>query len=172
MEPHFVQYTSQASKTRQMTFKQKVGVVESSAFRELIARLRDYNRELEREFKKRDSKSTGIYFERILSIQIHILYAIKTLGVLPLPLWCEAMEEATHLDLPWRLLRAKLEPQESSHTNVDYLRVLALLEDYDASVSDIYYFDEQYECFLINVPKFNVGIFQFGQSFSCRIFVQ
>lgn len=61
LDTHFVQYTAAASKTRKLTFRQKVGLVESSALRELGAKLRDRRNELEREFKARDPDSKGIH---------------------------------------------------------------------------------------------------------------
>lgn len=54
-----MQYTAAASKTRKLTFRQRVGLVESSALRELGARLRERRNELEREFKARDPEATG-----------------------------------------------------------------------------------------------------------------
>lgn len=59
LDTHFVQYTAAASKTRKLTFRQKVGLVESSAIRELGARLRERRAELDREFKARDRDSKG-----------------------------------------------------------------------------------------------------------------
>lgn len=52
-------YTAAASKTRKLTFRQRVGLVESSALRELAARLRERRMELEREFTSRDAQNTG-----------------------------------------------------------------------------------------------------------------
>lgn len=59
LDTHFVQYTAAASKTRKLTFRQRVGLVESSAIRELGARLRDARAELEREFHQRDPSNSG-----------------------------------------------------------------------------------------------------------------
>lgn len=59
MDTHFVQYTAAASKTRKLTFRQRVGLVESSALRELGARLRERAIELEKEFLARDVERTG-----------------------------------------------------------------------------------------------------------------
>lgn len=59
LDTHFVQYTAAASKTRKLTFRQRVGLVESSALRELGARLRERRNELEREFRARDPDATG-----------------------------------------------------------------------------------------------------------------
>lgn len=59
LDPHFVQYTAAASKTRKLTFRQRVGLVESSALRELGARLREKRQELEKEFEIRDPTKQG-----------------------------------------------------------------------------------------------------------------
>lgn len=44
--------------------------------------------------------------------------------------WCEAMEAATHLGLPWRLLREKLAPVQpgSPPLDVHYKLTLELLD--------------------------------------------
>ncbi|KAG4066467.1 hypothetical protein HA402_007103 [Bradysia odoriphaga] len=109
LDTHFVQYTSAASKTRRLTFRQRIGLVESSAIRELGARLRERGNELEKEFKDRDPESTG---------------------VISLSKWCEAMEAATKLGLPWRLLRDKLSPPENDSvvTDVNYRKTLEMLD--------------------------------------------
>lgn len=51
------------------------------------------------------------------------------LGKITLSKWCEAMEAATNLGLPWRLLREKLAPIESdsSSSDVQYDRTLEML---------------------------------------------
>lgn len=59
LDTHFVQYTAAASKTRKLTFRQKIGLVESSALRELGAKLRERKVELEKEFRIRDPDSRG-----------------------------------------------------------------------------------------------------------------
>lgn len=52
-------------------------------------------------------------------------------GVLTLTKWCESMEAATKLGLPWRLLREKLAPPDADQptTDVTYRRTLDMLED-------------------------------------------
>ncbi|XP_073843618.1 retinal degeneration C isoform X2 [Musca autumnalis] len=109
LEPHFVQYISAASKTRQLTFRQRVGIVESSAIRELGARLRAKRNELEEEFRKNDPNNRGY---------------------ITISNWCDAMEKATNLGLPWRLLRPRLAPStdERSTNEVNYLTTLDLLD--------------------------------------------
>lgn len=59
LDIHFVQYTAAASKTRKLTFRQRVGLVETSAIRELAGQLRDRREELENEFLSRDPDRTG-----------------------------------------------------------------------------------------------------------------
>lgn len=59
LDIHFVQYTAAVSKTRKLTFRQRVGLVESSAIRELAAQLMDRREELVEEFRKRDIDNTG-----------------------------------------------------------------------------------------------------------------
>lgn len=73
LDTHFVQYTAAASKTRKLTFRQKVGLVESSAIRELGAKLRDRRNELEREFKARDPDSKGTHMYICIYFLGHLL---------------------------------------------------------------------------------------------------
>lgn len=51
-------------------------------------------------------------------------------GIITLSKWCEAMETATHLGLPWRLLREKLAPiqSEAVPTDVHYTLTLQMLD--------------------------------------------
>ncbi|XP_035901399.1 serine/threonine-protein phosphatase rdgC isoform X3 [Anopheles stephensi] len=114
LDTHFVMYTAAASKTRKLTFRQRVGLVESSALRELAAKLRERRIELEREFKSRDPDNKG---------------------VLTLAKWCEALESATNLGLPWRMLKDKLAPADNptassvaTVTEVSYRKTLHLLD--------------------------------------------
>lgn len=66
---------------------------------------------------------------------------LRVSGILPLAKWCEALEAATHLGLPWRMLRERLSPPELDKppTEVDYVKTLVLL-DTDAIVSCFYVF--------------------------------
>ncbi|XP_058834383.1 serine/threonine-protein phosphatase rdgC isoform X2 [Topomyia yanbarensis] len=115
LDTHFVMYTAAASKTRKLTFRQRVGLVESSALRELAARLRERRVELEREFVSRDEAKSGM---------------------LTITKWCEAMEAATNLGLPWRMLKDKLAPVDNptaattaaTVTEVCYRKTLHLLD--------------------------------------------
>ncbi|XP_034481568.1 serine/threonine-protein phosphatase rdgC [Drosophila innubila] len=104
--PRFVQYVSAASQAKRLTFKQRVGIVESAALKELAVRMREHRDELETEFKKYDPDDKGC---------------------ITISKWCHVMEEVTKLGLPWRLLREKLAPGTDSQ-NVNYFRTLDLLD--------------------------------------------
>ncbi|XP_055528213.1 serine/threonine-protein phosphatase rdgC isoform X2 [Wyeomyia smithii] len=114
LDTKFVLYTAAASKTRKLTFRQSVGLVETSALRELAARLRERRVELEREFVSRDDKNSGM---------------------LTVTKWCEALEAATNLGLPWRMLKDKLAPPDNAGlianapvTELCYRKTLHLLD--------------------------------------------
>lgn len=64
-------------------------------------------------------------------MKIYIKFNATSLGVMTLSKWCESMEAATKLGLPWRLLREKLAPPDidQSPTEVTYRRTLDMLED-------------------------------------------
>lgn len=55
---------------------------------------------------------------------------MKLIGILTMSHWCEAMETATHLGLPWRLLRDKLAPIQPGFPPLDvhYNLTLELLD--------------------------------------------
>lgn len=133
LDTHFVQYTAAASKTRKLTFRQRVGLVESSALRELGARLRARITELEKEFKERDPKGTGTlknsYTIMMFAHNLFNSFNLSHLGTISVTKWCEAMEAATNLGLPWRLLREKLAPFDSNSpsTDIRYDRTLEML---------------------------------------------
>lgn len=110
--PHFVQYVSAASQAKRLTFKQRVGIVESAALKELAVRMREHRDELETQFRKYDPHEKGC---------------------ISIAKWCYVMEEVTKLGLPWRLLRDKLAPGTDSQS-VNYFRTLDLL-DTDVIVS-------------------------------------
>ena len=62
---------------------------------------------------------------------VNQLILILLSGILTLSKWCEAMEAATKLGLPWRLLREKLAPPDSEtpiNTDVNYKKTLEMLE--------------------------------------------
>ncbi|XP_044729651.1 serine/threonine-protein phosphatase rdgC [Chrysoperla carnea] len=94
---HFVQYTS--AKTKRLTFRQRIGLVESSAIRELSGQILANKAALVTEFTKFDPDNTGLI----------------TVGE-----WCKCMENATALGLPWRMLRDKLVSMDSESGKVIY----------------------------------------------------
>lgn len=67
------------------------------------------------------------------------LFRLSPLGTLTLAKWCESMESATHLGLPWRLLRERLAPPDPDFvaTTVHYNKTLELL-DSDFMVSGLW----------------------------------
>lgn len=61
---------------------------------------------------------------------IALLSVWVSAGIITLSKWCEAMETATHLGLPWRLLREKLAPIQPDVilTDVHYALTLQMLD--------------------------------------------
>lgn len=59
LDTHFVQYTAATSKTKRLTFRQKIGLVESSAIRELRGHIISNKERLRQEFEKADPNLTG-----------------------------------------------------------------------------------------------------------------
>ncbi|XP_050671394.1 serine/threonine-protein phosphatase rdgC [Leptidea sinapis] len=100
LERQFVQYTAAVSRTRRLTFRQKVGLVESSAMRELHSHIVMARRTLEATFRCMDKDQSGF-----ISVSD----------------WCFAMEETTHLGLPWRMLKDKLVRTEPDSRRVRYM---------------------------------------------------
>ncbi|XP_013389540.1 serine/threonine-protein phosphatase with EF-hands 2 isoform X2 [Lingula anatina] len=87
-KPEFVQYmTTKASRGRNISIRQRVGIIEASAIRNLKERIFASGLELKQEFQKFDPENTG---------RLHVMD------------WCCAMENVLHMELPWRTLREKL----------------------------------------------------------------
>lgn len=59
LDTHFVQYTAATGKTKRLTFRQRVGLVESSAIRELRGHIISNREKLESEFRKTDQDQSG-----------------------------------------------------------------------------------------------------------------
>lgn len=59
LDTHFVQYTAATGKTKRLTFRQRIGLVESSAIRELHGHIVSNRSRLEQEFIKADPELTG-----------------------------------------------------------------------------------------------------------------
>ncbi|RZF40750.1 hypothetical protein LSTR_LSTR011834 [Laodelphax striatellus] len=87
LEPHFVQFNTKGHGPRALTFRQRVGLVETSAIRELTAKIQNSRDKLMDVFSKLDPNGTE-------TVTIHE--------------WCQTMEAGTGLRLPWRMLRSKL----------------------------------------------------------------
>ncbi|ODM91769.1 Serine/threonine-protein phosphatase rdgC [Orchesella cincta] len=93
VEPYFVQFNAATPKLRSMTIRQRVGLVEASALRELHTRIRERQEALTQAFNNYDTDSKGL-----ISVND----------------WCVALEASTDLKLPWRLLRPKLAELDSA----------------------------------------------------------
>lgn len=61
LERQFVQYTAAVSRTRRLTFRQRVGLVESSAMRELHNQIILARRHLEAMFRSMDLDQSGSF---------------------------------------------------------------------------------------------------------------
>lgn len=59
LAPHFVQFTTATPRTKKLTFRQRVGLVESSAIRELSGQILARRDQLLEEFLKYDPEQTG-----------------------------------------------------------------------------------------------------------------
>jgi len=70
VEPYFVQFNAATPKLRSMTIRQRVGLVEASALRELRTRIRERQEALTQAFNNYDTDSKGgsiILFRKIMS---------------------------------------------------------------------------------------------------------
>nr|CAD7460299.1 unnamed protein product [Timema tahoe] len=99
LAPHFVQFTTAASRAKRLTFRQRVGLVESSAIRELSGKILASKELLLEEFKKHDPENTGL---------------------ITVTQWCTALETRTGLSIPWRMLREKLVNMDAASGKVEY----------------------------------------------------
>lgn len=59
LSPRFVQFSTATPHTKRLTFRQRVGLVESSALRELRAKLLCHRDAITEEFRKLDPDNTG-----------------------------------------------------------------------------------------------------------------
>ncbi|KAK7072460.1 phosphoprotein phosphatase activity protein [Halocaridina rubra] len=98
LEPHFVQYTADM-KSRKLTIRERVGRMETSAFRELRGQIVASRSKLLVAFQQRDKDKSGY------------------ISVCD---WVEVMEKDCHLNLPWRVLREKLVSLQPGTGLVDY----------------------------------------------------
>ncbi|ULT98533.1 hypothetical protein L5515_003007 [Caenorhabditis briggsae] len=97
-QPHFVQYM--ASKThRKSTLRERLGVVEESAVKELKEKLSSFHTELQKEFENVDLEKSGN---------------------LPILKWSECVERITGLNLPWIALAPKVATLSDDGKFVNY----------------------------------------------------
>ena len=69
LDPHFVQFTTATPRTKKLTFRQRVGLVESSAIRELSAQILSKREALLEEFLKYDPEKIGEIDAMFLKVQ-------------------------------------------------------------------------------------------------------
>ncbi|XP_049810446.1 serine/threonine-protein phosphatase rdgC [Schistocerca nitens] len=100
LSQHFVQFTTATSRAKRLTFRQRVGLVESSAIRELSTQILACRDALLAEFRTHDPGDTGF---------------------ITVSEWCAAMEAKTGLTLPWRMLKDKLVSVDPSSGRVQYV---------------------------------------------------
>ncbi|XP_045134039.1 serine/threonine-protein phosphatase with EF-hands 2-like isoform X2 [Portunus trituberculatus] len=98
LTPHFVQYTADL-RTRKLTIRERVGRMETSAFRDLRGQILASRTKLLEAFETRDKENTG-----------HLSVAD----------WVDVMEKECHLNLPWRVLKDKLVTLHPTTGEVNY----------------------------------------------------
>nr|XP_045623056.1 serine/threonine-protein phosphatase with EF-hands 2-like [Procambarus clarkii] len=98
LQPHFIQYTAH-TKTRKLTIRERVGRMETSAFRDLREQILASKSRLLEAFQQRDVDKTGY------------------IGVGD---WVEVMARESSLKLPWRVLKDKLVTLHPTSGQVNY----------------------------------------------------
>lgn len=68
---HFIQFTTFTNRMKKMTFRQRVGLIESSALRELSQKIISVRHQLMEEFKKFDSHDSGRFDLSYLTGLVH-----------------------------------------------------------------------------------------------------
>lgn len=79
LAPHFVQFNTARSVAKALTFHQRVGLVESSAIRELKAQVMAHRDKLNQYFREVDVNDTGMYsrYSNSLFILFNLNYNMK-----------------------------------------------------------------------------------------------
>ncbi|CAG9819498.1 unnamed protein product [Phaedon cochleariae] len=98
LDTHYVRYMANSGR-RKLNLYQRMGLVESGAARELKMQIMSNKDKLEEAFSKADPDNTGL---------ISIMQ------------WCVALQEATGLQLPWRMLKDKLVSIDPETNKVKY----------------------------------------------------
>lgn len=108
-----MQVSATKGNKNRLTFRQRIGLVESSALKSLAATIEARRSCLETEFQNKDPQSKGS--NRALlhwGIYADELFGLLFSGTISIKDWCEAMQAGTGLSVPWRLLRERvLSPQ-------------------------------------------------------------
>lgn len=66
LDTHFIKFTSSVEKTKKLTFRERIGLVESSAIKELRKHILKNRAILEEEFSRTDPNNTGKVFVVII----------------------------------------------------------------------------------------------------------
>ncbi|CAG9859784.1 unnamed protein product [Phyllotreta striolata] len=98
LDTHFVQYMASSGK-RKLNLYQRMGLVESGACKELKMQIMNNKYKLDEAFAEADPESTGY---------------------ISITQWCAALENATGLQLPWRMLKDKLVSVDPDTNKVKY----------------------------------------------------
>ncbi|KAE8738224.1 hypothetical protein FOCC_FOCC016297, partial [Frankliniella occidentalis] len=99
LAPRFVQFSTAMPNTKRLTFRQRVGLVESSALRELRTQLVMHKEALVEDLRRLDTDNSGY---------------------VTLSQWSQALEARTNLNLPWRMLSHKLVTVHPSTGKVEW----------------------------------------------------
>ncbi|KAJ8978308.1 hypothetical protein NQ317_008180 [Molorchus minor] len=107
LDTHYVQYMASSGK-RKLNFYQRMGLVESGAARELKMQIMNKRGKIEQAFAAADPEDTGY---------------------ISITEWCVALEQATGLQIPWRMLKDKLVTIDSETNRVKYQTTFDIKSD-------------------------------------------
>ncbi|KAJ8956154.1 hypothetical protein NQ318_020704 [Aromia moschata] len=107
LDTHYVQYMASSGK-RKLTFYQRMGLVESGAARELKMQIMNNRHRIEAAFAESDPENTGY---------------------ISITEWCVALEKATGLCIPWRMLKDKLVTIDPETNRVKYQTTFDIKSD-------------------------------------------
>ncbi|VEN56607.1 unnamed protein product, partial [Callosobruchus maculatus] len=107
LDTHYVQYMATAGR-RKLNFYQRMGLVESGAAKELKMQIMNNRDRIERAFAEADKDDTGY---------------------ISVTEWCVALEKATGLQIPWRMLKDKLVTIDPETNKVKYQTTFDIKSD-------------------------------------------
>ncbi|KAJ8922782.1 hypothetical protein NQ315_007817 [Exocentrus adspersus] len=107
LDTHYVQYMANSGR-RKLNFYQRMGLVESGAAKELKMQIMNSKRQIEDAFSAADPENTGY---------------------ISITEWCVALEQATGLQIPWRMLKDKLVSIDPETNKVKYQTTFDIKSD-------------------------------------------